>query len=405
MPEPLYSLCNEDFDDDPYPVFAQLRETAPVCRVEGAGNATEWLVTRYDDVSRLLNDKDSVVKDQRSVYPQRLGASRRGSVQIEDLVNHGLLFRDPPDHGRLRSLISETFSNRNLQSLRHRMAESADRLLSEIDQSETADLIESYAYPLPLLVIMELLGIEQEDSGYLRDYAAAMVKQTSADPTSAESSQQLLSFLRYLDDRFSRAGRGADTGLIDKLVHYSNDEGLLSREELFNMVILLIVAGFETVVNFIGNGSLALLLNESQRRLVMQNSVNAETVINELLRYDGPIKTSTLRWARRDLDVAGHRIGRGETIRLALGSANRDTRAYENPDRLDLTREGKRHLAFGGGIHYCIGAVLARLEGEVALFKLFERFPKMRLAVAQDQLSYRRSILIRGVEALPIQTR
>lgn len=403
MTTPHIDLSAPEFNRDPYTIFAKLRKEYPVCKVMGQNRQMEWLITRYRDVEVLLNDKEHISKDLRRVIPRMLGRSRRSQMSVNDLVNNNLLFRDPPDHTRLRSLVTRAFTNRNLAGMQGSIDKISEELLENLSTSDSVDLIRDFAYPFPLLVIMELLGIEESDRDYLRACTSAVVEQTSADATFSELSPQLQDFLRYLDARFTARESNTSSGLIDELLRVQEDGVRLSREELFNMVVLLIVAGFETVVNLIGNSTLNLLQNREQLQMFMQNPLVADDAIEELLRFDGPIKTSTKRWAKKDFEFGGQTIRRGEAIRLAIGSANRDEEVFRHADQLDITREGgSRHLAFGGGIHYCIGTMLARMEGKAALAALFQRYPKLRLALPAEDLSYRSSILVRSLRALPV---
>lgn len=402
MTTPKFSLSDAGINADPYPLFARLRRERPVCRNTAGDGTVEWLVTRYADVDSLLNDKTRLSKDLRRIYRGKLGSFRRGDVILSDLVNRHLLFRDPPEHTRLRSLVNKAFTRRNVADMAPQIASISNRLLDRLDKSMETDLVQAYALPLPLSVIAGLLGISEEDAASLRACTAATIDQTNAEVTFKELTPQLQEFLRYLDNIFEGRAPVDPSGLISHLLEVRENSDRLSKEELFNMVILLVVAGFETVMNFIGNGTLNLLFHPEQKAKFLSEPASRDEAIDELLRHNGPTKSATRRWALEDFELGGELIRRGDCVRLLIASANRDESVFAAADELDLERKGPRSLTFGGGIHHCLGGMLARMQGRIALQTLFERYPELCLAVPQEQLRYRSSVLVRGLEALPV---
>ena len=393
-----------EFNRDPYPFFAQMREHAPVCKVPSQDSRMEWYVTRYRDIETLLKDRELLIKDERVVRVRDPRFSRR-KLSLLDLVNRHLLFRDPPVHTRLRSLVNKAFATQHVDRMRYQIQETAEALLNRIEGSSQTELLDTYAYELPLSTISRLLGVEESKRDAMRDWADAVVDLTDANTPFRQLAPTLQEFVRYLDGRFERCKTASDDGLICQLVDVHEAGDRLSKEELFNMVVFLVVAGFETVVNLIGNGCLALLIAPGQREQFVEDPLLAENAIDEILRYDGPIKTSSRRWAAKDFELHGEKIKRGDCVRLVFSSANRDEEMFSSPEQLDITRRGPRNLAFGGGIHYCLGAMLARIQGQIALETLFRRFPRLGLAADPGQLQWRSSVLIQGLETLPLTLR
>ncbi|HYU14595.1 MAG TPA: cytochrome P450 [Candidatus Acidoferrum sp.] len=322
------------------------------------------------------------------------------------------LAHDPPDHTRLRRLVSKAFTARLVERLRPRISELVDSLLAAVP-GET-DLISALAWPIPVAIISELLGVPAEDKSRFKSWSAALARGLDPDfmLPPAEIAQrekardEFVDYFRALADRRrgrgnSPIGRGNENGggndLLSALVAVSDQGDMLTEAELLATCILLLVAGHETTVNLIGNGALALLRHPDQLAWFRAHPEAVAGAVEELLRYDPPVQL-TARSALEDLELNGHRMRRGQVILMLIGAANRDPAVFPDPDRLDLTRVPERHLSFGLGIHYCLGAPLARLEGQIALSKLFQR------EVSQaGEVSYRDNLILRGLATLPVR--
>jgi cytochrome P450 PksS len=313
-----------------------------------------------------------------------------------------MLALDPPDHTRLRALVHKAFTPRLVEQLRPRIQTIADTLLDAVQPKGEMDLIDDYAFPLPITVIAELLGIPVEDRVSFRRWTNLLV---SGEP-SPERLEQIVptmqEFAAYLGQLFARRRAQPGEDLVSQLLRVEEAGDILDERELYSMVFLLLIAGHETTVNLIGNGMLALLQHPDQRERLQQTPALIEAAIEELLRYEGPVATATQRFAREDVPIGGVVIPRGEEVVAVLASADHDERRFTDPDGLDITRSDNRHLAFGHGIHYCLGAPLARLEGQIAISTLLRRMPNMRLNLDPEALAWRPGLLIRGLSGLPV---
>jgi cytochrome P450 len=400
-PAPQPDLRSPAFKADPFPYYARLRAERPVCRVELPDRQTGWLITRYDDVLAALKD-DRLVKEKSHALSAEQAARQPWVPKFFEPLTRNMLDRDPPDHTRLRALVHKAFTPRRVEAIGARVQELADELLAAARRRAAMDLIADYALPIPTTVIAELLGVPAGDRRRFHRWSSAIV---SSDPSGWQMVRALPSawlFLRYLR-RLLRRRRGAPAGdLLSALIEAEEAGQRLDEDELVAMVFLLLVAGHETTVNLIGNGVLALLDHPGElERLVGQRAL-LDSAIEELLRFDSPVAMATERWAREELTVAGVTIPRGALVYAVLASANRDGQQFPFPDRLDLGREPNRHLAFGQGIHYCLGAPLARLEARIAIATLLRVAPDLRLAVPRAKLRWRRGVVLRGLERLPV---
>lgn len=400
---PVSPSALPDIDQAPHALFAHLRRHAPVTRLPGVSGQPEWFVTRYGHVEQLLKDRSLLSNHPPGPSPLLGRGALRGQPTLDDLFNRNLLYLDPPDHTRLRALVTPAFGRQQTDALAAGIADDAERLLDELAGQSRCELIEDYAYRLPLLTIARLLGVGDVAHADLRDWADALVAQNARTPDRPALYHRLHGFARYLLTRFQACDTTPDDSLICQLVAAREDGDRLNLEELFNMVALLIVAGFETVANLIGNGTLGLLQHPEQRACFIDRPDLGDAAIEELLRYDGPIKTSSERWAAQDFELNGQRIRQGDPVRLVFASANRDEAVFDAPDALRLDRAPVRNYAFGSGIHYCVGTRLARLQGRIALQALFTRFPNLALGSAPEALRWHSNLLIRALTALPLR--
>jgi cytochrome P450 len=388
------------FIQNPHPLYRRLNAQGPVHRVEIWGGVHAWLVTRYAEARALLVDP-RLSKNWQGLgefFPQDNDAAHRSPL------NRHMLVQDPPDHTRLRKLLTKEFTAGSVRRMRRDIVGIADELLDRIaveaDGDAVVDLMSSYAVQLPLGVIGRLLGVPADDRDRFREHVEPML--TSTDSTElAVAEDALIDLLTALIAQ--KRARPADD-LLSALVHASDADDALSADELLSTAYLLILAGYETTVNLIGNGVLALLHNPSQLTALRADPSLLPGAIEEFLRFESPLNTATMRFTTETVHVGDVEIPAGRLVLIALLGANHDGRQFDDPDRLDVTRAPNPHLAFGHGIHHCLGAPLARLEGEIAIGRLLARFERITL---DDNvvLPYRNSTLMRGLTALPVRLR
>jgi cytochrome P450 len=384
------------FIQDPHTLYRRLRAEAPAHRAVLWGGTNVWLVTRYAEARTLLNDPRLTKHWQELVEFFPSVSHGRGSV----LYSH-MLQRDPPDHTRLRKLVTTAFTAGSVQKMRPDIVGIADELLDRVavaaSSGEAVDLMRSYAVQLPLRVISELLGVPPADRENFRMHVEPTL--TSTDPEELGVAENALADLLIALIEGKRRQPAND--LLSALVHTSDVEDRLSTDELLSTTFLLILAGYETTVNLIGNGVLALLRNPSQLAALRSDPSLMPTAVEEFLRFESPLNMATMRVTTQPVRIGEVEIPAGQPVLVALLAANHDDRQYDDPDRLDVTRTRNPHLAFGYGIHHCLGAPLARLEGEIAIGRLLSRFERIAL-VDNVVLQYRSSTLMRGLTTLPV---
>ncbi|MFF7330788.1 cytochrome P450 [Streptomyces sp. NPDC008150] len=409
---PAPELFTWGFATDPYPAYAWLREHAPVHRTRLPSGVEAWLVTRYADAKAVLADQRLSKNPAHHDEP----ANARGKTGIPgerkaDLMTH-LLNIDPPDHTRLRRLVSKAFTPRRVAEFAPRVQELTDRLIDAFAERGSADLIHDFAFPLPIYAICDLLGVPREDQDDFRDWAGMMIRHGGGPRGGvARSVKKMRGYLAELIHRKREAlpaepAPGED--LISALIRASDEGEHLTENEAAAMAFILLFAGFETTVNLIGNGTLALLDHPEQRERLQASLARGErdllaTGVEELLRFDGPVELATWRFATEELTMGGQRIGAGDPVLVVLAAADRDPERFRDPDVLDLSRRDNQHLGYGHGIHYCVGAPLARLEGQFALATLLTRLPDLRLGVEREELRWRGGLIMRGLRTLPVE--
>ncbi|AHI01084.1 cytochrome P450 [Kutzneria albida] len=378
------------FQADPYAHYRPLRESSPVYRSPSA----VWVLSRHADCMEVLRDNNFGHYDDSGQHVGMNGA-------VGDL---SFLTMDPPDHTRLRGLVSKAFTAKVVRSLRPRVQELVDELLAGLRGRTEVDLISEFAHPLPVKVISEMLGVPAADQDRFTDWSNALAR--GLDPEFLLTPQQLAwrnEAKAEFDDYFRglielrRAEPAED--LLSGLVAAEQDGVVLTEQELLDTLTLLLVAGHETTVNLIANGTLALLRNPDQFEVLRANPDRAPEAVEELLRYDPPVQL-TMRVAKSEVRLGCQLIKRNDLVMALIGAANRDPEVFEDPDRLDLLRPAGRQLAFGQGIHFCLGAPLARLEGQLALAGLVRAFPEMRLL--DEHPTYRENLVLRGLAALHV---
>jgi cytochrome P450 PksS len=361
-----------------------------------------WLLSRYDDVSMLLRDQRFVKEPRNAMTPEQMKRQRRIPKVFAPLMAN-MLDRDDPDHARLRRLVQKAFTPQRVEAIRASVQRQSDELIDRIAaKGGTFDLIAEYALPLPVEVISELLGIPVKDRGRFAKWSNALVQNIMTPLSVLMAMPRILAFMRYLRwlIEFKRVTPAED--LVSALVMAEDDGTQLDADELLAMIAILLTAGHETTTHLIGNGMLALLQRPDELARVRSEAGVMGSAVEELLRFATPVEISTNRYAREDVEIAGVRIARGSTVQGIIASANRDERQFTRAEELDLARSPNRHLTFGQGGHYCVGAVLARMEGDIAIGTLARRLPELRLADTGKPLKWRRGLLVRGLEALPV---
>jgi hypothetical protein len=380
---------------DPYSVYARLREAGPVHRIAGTDGLPAWLVTRYDDVRQALADP-RLSLDKRNAAP----GGYRG-LALPPALDANLLNMDPPDHTRIRRLVSRAFTPRHIEQLRKPIRRTADQLLDAIAPHGRADLISSYAAPLPITVICDLLGVPPADRLDFRVWTDALVAPDPAQPSRAkEAVGSMLAFFTHLI-----AGKRTSPAddLLSALIAVRDEEDRLNEDELMSLAFLVLFAGYENTVHLIGNATLALLSHPDQLAALRADPSLLNGAVEELARYDGPAPLAIRRFTVEDITIGGVTIPAGETVLLSLAAAHRDPRRFTDPEQLDIRRDATGHLALGHGIHYCLGAPLARMETETALAALLDRFPRLALDIPPDGLRWRSSMRARGLLSLPVR--
>lgn len=387
-------ISSPRFKADPYPFYARLRAEAPVYRTRLSFWLSAWLVTRYDDVVFVLKE---------GPFSNDFTPKMRWLPRLFQALNRHLLTADPPDHIRLRTLVSKAFTPRAVERLGDRIQAVCDELLDAAAAERRLELVSGFALRLPLEIIAEMLGIPGADRPHFDAWTRRVVAGSSAALLDLLlAGPAMLSGVRYLRGLIARRRTEPQDDMLTALIRAEEAGDRLSEDEVVGMIALLLLAGFETTMGLIASGTLALLEHPEQRRRFAEQPALAEPAIEELLRYTSPGDVSSFRVAREDVTIAGVSIARGDVVLAALGSANRDESKFANPDTLDLAREPNRHLAFGAGAHFCLGAPLARLEGRIALGTLFRRFPDLRLAEPATAVRWRRGLFFRGPARLPV---
>jgi cytochrome P450 len=395
------NIAAPEFKANPYPFYAHLRSQAPVFRVTLPDKQTAWLVSRYDDVVTVLKD-DRFAKDRLNALTPEQIARLPWMPRFARPLTRNMLDLDPPEQTRLRALVQKAFTPRLVEQMRGRIQVLTDELLDAVCGRTHIDLIGDYALPLPTTIIAEMLGVPVADRHKFHRWSKTLLAASSTRSGLVMAVPSIWFFMRYLR-KFIRSRRARpQEDLVSALVQAEDAGEKLTEDEMLAMVMLLLVAGHETTVNLIGNGTLALLENPNQMEKLRNDPALIRSAVEELLRYYSPVETATERFPREDLTLAGVTIPRGEMVLAVLASANRDERQFADADTLDLTRDPNKHVSFGQGVHFCLGAPLARLEGQIAINTLLRRARGLRLAVAPAALRWRRGLVLRGLEVLPL---
>ena len=392
-------LCDEAVRD-PYAFYGRLREHDPV---HWNARHRSWVLTRYEDVAAAFTD-DRLTSDRvQSVFDEKLDDEERAlRAPTFEVLAGWMVFKDPPDHTRLRKLVQAAFTPRAVQQLAPRISEIVDAVL-DLPEAGAIDLVRDVAYPIPAMVIAEMLGVPPADrdlfKAWSNDISTLLFGGARDESDRAHAQAGLVGLDDYLRELLEDMRTSPGTNLMSALLRAHLDDDSLSEDEVVHTCILLLFAGHETTTNLIANAYLTLSRHPEQRELLMARPELIAGAVEELNRFDGPVRM-TVRRAATSFELRGRAIGRGDRVLLCHSAANRDPRHFGDPDRLDLERTENRHIAFGLGIHYCLGASLARLETQIAILKILRRLDRATVATAEPE--WLRLIIARGLRSLPV---
>ena len=385
----------------PFPVYRWLRDQAPVYWSE---SLTAWVVTRYADVVDVFGNPQTFSSDRFRRIDERYASQRPAVQAVAEVLGHWLVFRDPPDHDRLRGLLQSSFTPKTLESSRERIQRTADTLLDRVVARGTMDFIREVAFPLPATVIAGLMGAPEDDleaikawSDRLASYLGGAV---DARDNFTEASAGVAALVRYFDALLRERERQPSDDLMTLMLRAEHQGDRLTHDEVVANCVLLLFAGHETTTNLLGNGLFHLLRHPAQAALLRADPSLLHHAVEELLRYDGPVP-ATVKIATEDRSWHGRTIRRGDMVMPFMASANRDPRQFPDPDTLDVCRAPERHVAFAAGMHFCVGAWLARLEARIVLDTVFRRLPDLELASVE--VRWKPMIFLRGLESLPLR--
>ena len=396
-----YSEYDPQLLANPYPLYHQLRTEDPVHWSDALGC---WLITRFDDVVSALRDHGRFSSNRMSSFMGQLPEAAQDEAQpLRDYLSKFIGLLDPPDHTRIRKLVHKAFEPNVVQRMRPWIQKIVDDLLDEVHQQGRMDVIRDLAYPLPVTVIARIIGLPEEDRAQFKKWSddiVAFLGSGHAMPDRAEIAQRsMFEFTDYYRDIMAERRRNPKDDLISVLLAAEEDGEKLTEQELLATCVTLLAGGHETTTNLIGNGILALLRHPDELRKLKDDPSLVESAAEELLRYDTPIQRAERR-AAEDIELRGSHIEKDQRVFLVVGAANRDPLEFPDPDRLDICREPNPHVAFGFGIHYCVGAPLARMEAPIAINAVLRRMPNMQLT--GDTLDWHENLAIRGVKSLPV---
>jgi cytochrome P450 len=395
-------LASQAFARDPFPTYARLREAGPVFQTRLPLLGKTWVTTTYQAASEVLKGDETFVMEAKKVGKTLYSGMLRLLPRTLRVLSENMLRYDNPDHRRLRRLVEQAFSRHSVENLRGRIGLLCDGLLTGVAGRETVDLLEEWARPLPVAVICELLGLPEEDRPMFSRWVKALLSLSSLFGM-LRALPSMFSLLKYFRRHFEQCRQQPRPGLMTALVQAEQDGDKLNESELLAMAFLLLGAGFETTVHLLSGGTLALLRAPEQKEQLLNDWSLLPPAVEELLRFVSPVQMSEPRFVIRDLEFHGQSLRRGDYITALLGAANADPARFPDPEKLDLSRSPNPHVSFGSGMHFCLGAQLARVEAQAGFERLFSRYPRLALAVADSKLKYIGNMGLRALVALPVR--
>ncbi|MCY8933782.1 cytochrome P450 family protein [Bacillus atrophaeus] len=394
-------LSSRAFKDEAYDFYKELRESHPLYPLALGTLGDGWLITRYDDAVHLLKN-EKLKKNYENVITAK-EETRPVLLKNEEPLTKHMLNSDPPDHNCLRTLVQKAFTHRMILQLEDKIQHIADSLLDKVQPNKFMNLVDDYAFPLPIIVISEMLGIPLEDRQKFRVWSQAIIDFSDAPKKLQENDQRVGEFVEYLEYLVRKKRNEPAGDLISALIQVESEGTQLSTEELYSMIMLLIVAGHETTVNLITNMTYALMCHDDQlEKLRQQQQDLMNSATEEALRFHSPVELTTIRWTAEPFILHGQEIKRKDVIIISLASANRDEKIFPNADIFDIERKNNRHIAFGHGSHFCLGAQLARLESKIAISTLLRRCPNIQIKGEKEQIKWKGNFLMRTLEELPL---
>ncbi len=392
------------FNKNPELTFQKLRKNSPIQQIVLGDEFPVWLISTFDDAVSVLRDPRFIKSPNNlrvfSNEPLKGKTKRASSAYI--LRRFHMLAQDPPEHTRLRNFAQKAFTPKIIAGMRAQIEKITNELIDKIENNRKFDFIDDFAYQLPIIVIAELLGLPIEDREKIRKWSDVLIEVQVTEKNKQSIEESADAFIDYLKNVFALHREKPRNDLISSFLRIQETDGQMSEEELYATIFLLIIAGHETTVNLISNGMYALLTHPEQLSLLKNTPKLIHSAVEEMLRYNGPVINSTLRLAAEDVFIGNITIKKGEGVLVAFLSANQDENKFENPLNFDITRKINKHLAFGYGIHFCIGAPLGRLECEIAISAILKRLPNLKLDSTVDSPKWRASNIIRGLDKFPV---
>jgi len=407
--EKVLGLLSGRNTEDPFPLFAQMREMGSVFPVQlpmGGADNQVWMVTRMEEVMQVLKDQARFTVDSRKLADNNhVQQSLTGNTEESGpslFLSNSLNAIDEPDHKRLRTLVSKAFTPKYMESLRPRVQEVADELLDQVQAKGEMDLVKDYANPLPINLISEMIGVPKSDRSKIHEWSESIANGLGLGRMDPEVAKGLQDFGDYIKQLVVEKRQYPGDDLISQLVAIEEEGDRLKESELISMIQLLIFAGHETTSTLISTGTLILFDHPEQWEMLKADHSLVPSAVEELLRFNGPSTIAGPRYALEDIELGGQQIKKGDVILPLMKSANRDELQFTQSEELDITRKIKRHLAFGHGIHMCLGAPLARIEGDIAFTTLLRRMPNLHLSIPREGVSWQFKLASQGLTSLPV---
>jgi cytochrome P450 len=410
MPEQaILGVLSGKSGENPFPLFAQMREMGSVIPIPfplGGSDNQAWIVTHMEEAMKVLKDNAHFCVDPKTI--DKSNDTKQSLTGSADQSHSNLFLAtslnaiDEPDHRRLRTLVSKAFTPRFMEGLRPRVQKIADELLDQVEDKGEMDLVKDYANPLPVNVISDMIGVPKSDHSKIHLWSEGIANGLGLGRLDQEVTESLQAFGDYIKQLIADKREHPSDDLISQLISIEEEGDRLNETELISLVQLLIFAGHETTSTLISTGTLMLLDHPDQLELLKADYSLIPSAVEELLRFNGPSTIAGPRYAIEDTELGGQQIKKGDILLPLLKSANRDDQQFINSEELDVTRKIKRHLAFGQGIHMCLGAPLARVEGDIAFTTLLKRIPNLRLSIPRENVNWQFKLAAQGLASLPV---